>query len=116
MPLTALGTRQLTWRKFLNLVTYLPLDAAYVHGRVGERLAWSPEAYLLADVVDVLQAGNWQRGGGKGPRPKPLHRPGDTRRRHIKGNSYSKAEFDAVYARALAKAAEREASDGDRDS
>jgi hypothetical protein len=31
--------------------------------------------HLLATAIDVLAAANWQRGGGKSPRPKPLQRP-----------------------------------------
>jgi hypothetical protein len=30
---------------------------------------------MLAAVIDVLQGANWQRGGGKGPKPKPISRP-----------------------------------------
>lgn len=28
-------------------------------------------------MFDVLAGGNWQRGGGKGARPKPYPRPND---------------------------------------
>jgi hypothetical protein len=31
--------------------------------------------YQLANITDVLLGANWQRGGGKGQRPKPVHRP-----------------------------------------
>lgn len=37
---------------------------------------WSTTDYLLAVVADALAIGNWQRSGGKGPRPKPITRPG----------------------------------------
>lgn len=36
---------------------------------------WNPQAWLLAQAVDQLAGGNWQRGGGKGARPKPTPRP-----------------------------------------
>lgn len=42
----------------------------------GDAAGWSVSDYLLAHVVDVLNMANWQRGGGKGSRPKPLQRPG----------------------------------------
>lgn len=29
----------------------------------------------LGRVIDLLQGANWQRGGGKGPRPKPVKWP-----------------------------------------
>lgn len=41
----------------------------------GEAAAWTLTDHLLAMTVDVLRSANWQR-GGKGPRPKPLPRPG----------------------------------------
>lgn len=31
---------------------------------------------LLALAIDTLRHGNWQRGGGKGAKPKPVPRPG----------------------------------------
>jgi len=37
-----------------------------------------PELELLAAVLHSLQGANWQRGGGKGTRPKPVTRPVDT--------------------------------------
>lgn len=38
---------------------------------------WGPAEVMLAAVVDLLAAGNWQRGGNKSaPRPKPWPRPG----------------------------------------
>lgn len=48
-------------------------------------LEWSAEVHLLALIADLLAGANWQRGGGKGPQPKPIGRPGtktpDDRRR-----------------------------------
>lgn len=31
--------------------------------------------YLLARIAHILASANWQRGGGKGPRPKPIKIP-----------------------------------------
>jgi len=43
--------------------------------------AWGDQEHLLALIVDVLQAANWQRGGNaRAPKPKPLPRPGETRK------------------------------------
>lgn len=36
---------------------------------------WDTIEHLLAAVVDLLAAANWQRGGGKGQKPKPVPRP-----------------------------------------
>lgn len=41
---------------------------------------WRIDTYLLAAAVDVLQAANYQRSGGKGSRPKPVTRPGRKQR------------------------------------
>lgn len=40
---------------------------------------WTDHEYLLAGILDLLAGANWQRGGGKGSRPKPVKRPGDTK-------------------------------------
>jgi hypothetical protein len=37
---------------------------------------WTVETHLLAGIHDRLAQANWQRGGGKGPRPKSIPRPG----------------------------------------
>lgn len=45
----------------------------------GDAVRWSDTEHLLASILDVLAGANWQRGGGKGARPKPVKRPGDRR-------------------------------------
>lgn len=60
----------------------------------------SRESVLLADVFDALAAGNWQRGGGRGQRPKPWPRwwtrpSGETKG---KGVAVSKDHFHALWA------------------
>lgn len=50
----------------------------------GDAARWGIDTHLLATIVDVLAGANWQRGGGKGPKPKPVKRPdprADKRRR-----------------------------------
>ncbi|WP_018658455.1 hypothetical protein [Actinomadura flavalba] len=41
----------------------------------GEASLWSPEMWRLTDLADLIKAGNWQRGGGRGQRPRPERRP-----------------------------------------
>jgi hypothetical protein len=53
-----------------------------------EHARWSDDTYLLADAVDLLQGGNWQRGGGKGSRPKPVRRPGQSQ-----GKQYGRTDL-----------------------
>lgn len=59
------------------MAAHLPRDSATmlaVHPKT-EYEAWDVGDWLLANVVDLLAAANWQRGGGKGARPKPVQRP-----------------------------------------
>ena len=43
---------------------------------LGEHADWTLTDHLLAVVADQLAIANWQRGGGKSKRPKPIPRPG----------------------------------------
>lgn len=70
-----LGTMRLTWRRLGILVNNLPHESATLRAMHGHAADWSVTDYLLAGVIDVLQGGNWQRGGGKGRKPKPIERP-----------------------------------------
>lgn len=36
---------------------------------------WTPQVDFLAAILYSLQVANWQRGGGKGSKPKPVKRP-----------------------------------------
>lgn len=58
------------------LVRQLPRDSALARAQLGESALWGVAEHLMAHAVDRLGAGNWQRGGGKGQRPKPFPRPG----------------------------------------
>ncbi len=71
-----LGTDRLSWRRLGVLIANLPPESATVREIVGaEYGSWTTTDFLLAGVIDVLNGANWQRGGGKGSRPKPLPRP-----------------------------------------
>lgn len=61
-------------------------------------LAWSTSDYLLATAVDYLAGANWQRGGGKGRRPRPVERPGKTQRTRM-GKARPLAEAQEILAR-----------------
>lgn len=45
----------------------------------GDFAEWGVAEYLLALVADAINMGNWQRGGGKGPRPQAIERPNDNK-------------------------------------
>lgn len=66
----------LTPRKAQTLAIRLP-PGALTWQDVGTDAAWSTESHLLAQIVDTLNAANYQRAGGKGDKPKPLPRPTD---------------------------------------
>ncbi|MEV1331121.1 hypothetical protein AB0J20_16265 [Micromonospora costi] len=54
----------------------------------GDAARWGVTEHLLATAVDALLGANWQRGGGKGQRPKPVKRPdarAEKRRREYVG-------------------------------
>jgi hypothetical protein len=70
----------------LTLVEHLPEDSALFAALRGgpQHRPWTTRAYLAAGACNALAAGNWQRGGGKGPRPEPITgppRPAESARR-----------------------------------
>lgn len=42
---------------------------------LGESVDWDVNTYLLAKIAHIVAGANWQRGGGKGPKPKPIKPP-----------------------------------------
>lgn len=78
--LAALGTSALTWRRLRVLLAALPVEAATLQAEHGPAVQWTTAEHLLAHVVDLLAAANWQRSSaGRKPlpaRPEPLPRPG----------------------------------------
>lgn len=66
---------------------------------VGEGAEWSMSDHILAAILDSLNAANWQRGGGKGQRPKPMQRPGSTKKKTYGGTPMSLEEAKRVFAR-----------------
>lgn len=70
------------------LIRHLPRDSPYGVAINGEAARWGVTEHLLAGAVDALLGANWQRGGGKGQRPKPVPRPdarAEKRRREYVG-------------------------------
>lgn len=74
--LSDLTTGRLTWRRLAVLIAGLPRESVTVQEVNGPDLAWGLAEHLLAFIGDGIQAGNWQRSGGKGKPPKPTPRPG----------------------------------------
>jgi len=71
--------------------------------QAGEAVEWGHVEHLLAAIVDVLQAANWQRAGNRNaPKPQPVRRPGVAQpgeRRFRSRRSFTPAEFQAVWSR-----------------
>lgn len=70
------GTGALTWGDLRDVIKYGREDTALALEQNGAAVLWSITDHLLATAVDALHNANWQRGGGKGLKPKPIPRPG----------------------------------------
>lgn len=69
------GSDRCTWSD-LRAIVYTAEPGSYLAAVLG--VPWATTEYMLANVVDLLAAGNWQRGGDKSARkPRPMPRPGD---------------------------------------
>lgn len=75
LRLPQLGSRKLSWRDLLIIVRFSGPDTALFRSKHGEQ--WSITDQLLAAVANALHGANWQRGGGKGTRPKPIIPPSE---------------------------------------
>lgn len=74
-----IGTGRTNWRDVWAILTAADFDSAIYRALKPEEAAWASRDttnHLLANVFDALAVGNWQRGNGKGRKPKPLKRPG----------------------------------------
>lgn len=81
VTLSDLTVGRLTWRRLGVLVRQLPTESRVlaIMSR-GTSAEWPVSDHLLALILDALHGANWQRGGGKSARPRPVRRPGtDTR-------------------------------------
>ena len=96
--LAELFTGDLTWRKLAVLVGNLPASSALARALARDEAPWlDPAATLLAAAVEELRMANWQRGGGKGPRPTPI-RPAGTPRRTVR---YGGTDLDQAHVHAF---------------
>lgn len=75
IEITDLGG-SLSYRRLSVLLANASRDSAFNRSVAGESAEWTLTDHLLALVWHQLALGNWQRSGGKGPRPKPIQRPG----------------------------------------
>lgn len=77
----------MTYRRVGALLARLPSDSSLSQAITADAppveptkeqqdALWELEHHLLALIFDTINVANWQRGGGKGGKPKPLQRPG----------------------------------------
>lgn len=67
-----LGSIHLSWIELDAFIAHAPPGAAIRTLRDPLSAFRTAESQLLTTAVDTLTGANWQRGGGKGPRPVPL--------------------------------------------
>lgn len=95
------GTTDLPWSRLRSIISHLPPTSALGMELNGPSATWDTTDYLLAAAVDALAVANWQRGGGKGRRPKRISRPGavdDSKQSRTFGSSSMKiAEAKAFF-------------------
>jgi len=87
---------RLTLRAMVSAMKHASPGSAVYRLEKGPKADWGYTQELLAGIMLVLQAANWQRAGNRtAPQPKPLTRPGDLpeRARQITGEVMSIAEF-----------------------
>lgn len=82
--------RRYTWRRFGVLMRGLPPESLFAR-TMARRLpdtgqpdmsSWPLAERLLGTIAEILLAANWQRGGGKGPRPQLFGSGKPTLRKH----------------------------------
>lgn len=75
LRLRDLGTDALTWAELAAVVHQSPSGSALDRARNPSHLWDLSHRQLLAAAADMLQVGNWQRGGGQGPQPTLISLP-----------------------------------------
>lgn len=95
-----LGVR-FTWADLKDFIEHLPPsgDSALFRAQHPRTWWWTPMFDFLAAILLGLQQGNWQRGGGKGPKPEPVKRPAEKRRSTVHTDPVSAADLAAKKAR-----------------
>lgn len=118
---------RVTFRRLLTLMDGLPLDGTAVwRKRVRESAGkasgkhapppaewWTPERDLLAMIADGQAMRMWQAGGNKGPKPRPIRRPGVSSATHSTDmpQEQVRAALDAIGPRSRAVAVDDPADD-----
>ena len=102
ITLEELGER-VSWRAVIAFAKHAGPGTALYRVSNGRDSAWSLDSQLLALIVDVLSVANYQRGGGKGSKPKPIQRPGVKNETSTKwgGAAVAAGSFDDFWGEAV---------------
>lgn len=71
--LDEVGTATFSWWDFSARVTFAQPDSILYRALHGYSYGMEPRQ--LALVIELLRSSNWQRSGGRGPKPKPIRWP-----------------------------------------
>lgn len=75
LRLRDLGSDRFTWSD-LKAIIYTAEPGSVLAAALGA--PWGVAEYMAANIIDLLNAGNWQRGGDRNAaRPKAYPRPGE---------------------------------------
>lgn len=70
-----LGSERFTWSD-LKAIIYTAEPGSNLAAVLGS--PWGVSEYMAANIIDLISAGNWQRGGDRNAaKPKPFPRPGE---------------------------------------
>jgi hypothetical protein len=71
-----IGTGRTNWCDIHAVMSTRDRTSATTRVIDPEASTWKLTDHLLALLIDYVAIGNWQRGGGKGRKPRPVPRPG----------------------------------------
>lgn len=99
--MTKLGVRlddigpDFTWCDLRDFVKHLPPSGESALFRVQNPKSWwwTPDIDFAAAMLVSLQWANWQRGGGRGEKPRPVKRPKEKTRSRVKADPRSASEL-----------------------
>ena len=81
-----------------DFIAHLPpvADCAFYRAQYPSSWWWTSEMDFLAALLVTGQWANWQRGGGKGDKPKPVKRPKEAPKKGPKSTDDLEARRNAV--------------------
>lgn len=83
------------WTDLRDFIENLPPtgESALYRAQFPRSWWWTPDHDFASAVLSTLRWGNWQRGGGKGPKPEPVKKPKEKRKPRVKADPVSADEL-----------------------